>query len=369
LIAAPSAEWRPKASSLEHKELNIMNRYTTLGLTLATGLALGACQHDSNRMSSNNTYSENDRARMNDNRNRYDNTYDNRNTADNATHSDNRSNYDDRSTAANRNYDDRNASDNRTNYDNRNTADNRTNYNNQDASRQTPNDPNRPLDNDPNYAKSSTGYDPDYINRPRDANTDGSVNRSADNRNLQGANNRDIHGTDNRNLQNTNNRDMYGTDTRHTQDTSDRDLYGKNNRDVYGTNERRLDHSADRKWREDRRYLTSNELGWRSAARNSTDVVTLDQRSMYWYDDRNTHTSLRGDSWHDQQVVSMNESELPTAVKSGLTREADGATLSNTGRTTWNGQQAYTARMTKQGRTYQVITDANGDVLAMRRLD
>lgn len=99
--------------------------------------------------------------------------------------------------------------------------------------------------------------------------------------------------------------------------------------------------------------------------------------------DSNSHASRDGGSgrtdinanswgdrtWNDQEIVMINESEMPNNARTCLTRESGGSALSETGRGTWNGKPAYCAKVTRNGRSYKVVSDADGSLIAMRRLD
>ncbi len=79
--------------------------------------------------------------------------------------------------------------------------------------------------------------------------------------------------------------------------------------------------------------------------------------------------SWGGRSWDNDSVTVTTEAEMPAAVRAGISREANGTALSETGRGTWNGKPAYCARITRGNFSYKVVTDENGDLIAMNRID
>ena len=78
---------------------------------------------------------------------------------------------------------------------------------------------------------------------------------------------------------------------------------------------------------------------------------------------------ISGRSWNDRDMVMVNESELPGAARETLSHESDGAPLAEVGRAMWDGKQAYSCKVMKNGHFYRVVTDADGTILTTRRLD
>ena len=89
--------------------------------------------------------------------------------------------------------------------------------------------------------------------------------------------------------------------------------------------------------------------------------------------DRNSRESQRESRadhpWNDRDVVMVSESELPAAARTCMFREAGGTTLSETGHGMWDGKPAYCCKMMKNGHPCRCITDADGNLITMRRLD
>ncbi len=75
-----------------------------------------------------------------------------------------------------------------------------------------------------------------------------------------------------------------------------------------------------------------------------------------------------GRSWNDHDVT-VDESELSAAARNTLSQESDGAPLAEVGRTVWDGKQAYSCKVMKNGHFYRVVADSDGTILTTRRLD
>jgi hypothetical protein len=71
----------------------------------------------------------------------------------------------------------------------------------------------------------------------------------------------------------------------------------------------------------------------------------------------------------DNDISSIPESDMPSGARTYFSREANGTMLSETGKAMWNGKQVYSARIMKNGHPYRVITEADGTLISMRRLD
>ena len=102
-----------------------------------------------------------------------------------------------------------------------------------------------------------------------------------------------------------------------------------------------------------------------------------DQSNVYSSREKNTTadqnssnlTSWNSRSWDNQSVRATAETDLPAAARTGLTREAGGSALAETSRGMWNGKPAYCAKVTRGSYSYKVITDEQGDLIAMHRID
>jgi hypothetical protein len=95
------------------------------------------------------------------------------------------------------------------------------------------------------------------------------------------------------------------------------------------------------------------------------------EKSDQW--NRTEHRQMTNDQWNSHwnghDMTAINESELPSAARAGLLRGADGSSLSEVKRGTWDGKPAYCAKVMKNGSWYHVATDADGTVLASRPIN
>jgi len=71
--------------------------------------------------------------------------------------------------------------------------------------------------------------------------------------------------------------------------------------------------------------------------------------------------------WNNPTMIR--ESDLPATVRSSFQRLSQDNALTETGRTTWNGKTGYCAKTTINGMTYKMATDAEGNLLWMKRAD
>lgn len=128
---------------------------------------------------------------------------------------------------------------------------------------------------------------------------------------------------------------------------------------------------GDRNSRSSNRSTTdtsaSSNAGWNT--RNDRDANTRTWRDGQANRMELTRASWGDRTWNDSDVVMVNESAMPSPVRTSFSREGAGTTLSETGHGMWDGKQAYCAKFMKNGHPYKMITDADGNLLAMRRLD
>ena len=81
-----------------------------------------------------------------------------------------------------------------------------------------------------------------------------------------------------------------------------------------------------------------------------------------------TSSSMSDDMWAHSRMTGMNESDLPSSVRSSMQRHAGNGQLTQVGRTTWNAQTYYAAQATMNGQQYRIVTDANGNLVMMKRV-
>jgi hypothetical protein len=116
----------------------------------------------------------------------------------------------------------------------------------------------------------------------------------------------------------------------------------------------------------------SNRDEWNSGnGRWTNDRQASSNDSRYTQDDRR---SMRSDQdfankWRDQDVTIVQTSELPQPVLTTFQRQSGGAELTETGWANHDGRKCYCSKIRKDGVTYKMISDADGNLLAMKRID
>lgn len=111
----------------------------------------------------------------------------------------------------------------------------------------------------------------------------------------------------------------------------------------------------------DRISMEKNRLGERADGSN--------RRSDGQYSALGERPSTREQNWNDYAMVMVNESDCPTAVQNGLRREARNSPLTGTARGTWDGKPAYCGCVVRNGENVRIITDVDGNVLAVRPIE
>jgi len=77
----------------------------------------------------------------------------------------------------------------------------------------------------------------------------------------------------------------------------------------------------------------------------------------------------RSERWSAQPGTTINESELPSGVRTTMQKYAAGNNLSNYTKKTWNGKTVYESQVVMNGKTYKVCTDSDGELISMKRTD
>lgn len=123
---------------------------------------------------------------------------------------------------------------------------------------------------------------------------------------------------------------------------------------------------------------TMNDRNMNGMQRNSDGTWTNDRNdgsnSRNWKEGRgdrgyNDRASYDNRSSDVQNMMMVNESELPVGARTCMTREAGGSTMTEVGRGTWDGKPAYCCKAMKDGHTYKITTDAEGCLISKCRAD
>ncbi len=116
--------------------------------------------------------------------------------------------------------------------------------------------------------------------------------------------------------------------------------------------------------------LNGNKMYDPTVSNTRAEGTAMNQDGHAWTDRRDWHDQGRGDNnWTDRDVVMIRDTELPAPVRTTFERESHGYVLADTGRNTWNGKTCYTTKYRKDGATYRLVSDADGNLLAMKRID
>ncbi len=110
---------------------------------------------------------------------------------------------------------------------------------------------------------------------------------------------------------------------------------------------------------------TNNANGWSNDQRGSANDSRnmQDGRHGMWNDQKTW------DSWNDRNVTSMQSSDLPQPVLATFQRQSGGAELMETGWANHDGKKCYCVKSRKDGAMYKMISDADGNLIAMKRID
>ena len=119
---------------------------------------------------------------------------------------------------------------------------------------------------------------------------------------------------------------------------------------------------------------TNDQRAWNDGSRQgnwSNDQRNNQNDNRYTQDDRR---SMRNDeqvwqNWNDSNVTTVRQSELPGPVLTTFQRRANGTELMETGWATHDGKKCYCSKAKKDGVTYKMISDADGNLIAMKRID
>lgn len=123
-------------------------------------------------------------------------------------------------------------------------------------------------------------------------------------------------------------------------------------------------------------YNANGDMARNRDGNNRGNAWSNDQRntssdSRYTQDDRH---AMRNDekiweNWNDRNVTTMQTTDLPQPVLATFQRHCGGADLMGTGWANYEGKRCYCAKTRKDGMTYEMISDADGNLIGMKRID
>lgn len=117
---------------------------------------------------------------------------------------------------------------------------------------------------------------------------------------------------------------------------------------------------------------SGNRDEWNSGnGRWTSDQRNASNDSRYTQDDRQSMRSDRQfwEKWQDRDVTAVQASELPQPVLTTFQRQSGGAELMETGWANHDGRKCYCGKTRKDGVTYKMISDADGNLIAIKRID
>lgn len=174
---------------------------------------------------------------------------------------------------------------------------------------------------------------------------------------------KDLYNAENQLVKTTSSTDAYRNENGVRVDANGNRMYdataGDQSRSGYG--------DGNKSWSSGSDQSASSNGDWKN--RNEREANGRTWRESHGSRTDSNRASWGDTTWNDPEVVMVNESDIPGAARAGLSREAGGSTLTETGRGMWDGKQAYCAKVMKNGRSYRVITDSDGNLIAMRRVD
>ena len=122
--------------------------------------------------------------------------------------------------------------------------------------------------------------------------------------------------------------------------------------------------------RDNRGYGDNQRPMRRNFDPNSTSAPTSDSGNYRPMTDARTDTTY----WYDRPVTyagttSVTEADLPAPVQTSFQQYGKGNALADTKKMTHNGQTCYVTKTSMNGMNYKIITDENGNLLVMKRVD
>lgn len=117
--------------------------------------------------------------------------------------------------------------------------------------------------------------------------------------------------------------------------------------------------ASDNAWKNNR----TDKSTWNNNNNSNSSNYSQDDRRA-WRDDRNWQQK-----WDDKDVTMVQDSDLPSPVRSTFNRESGGAQMMQTGRVMHDGKTCYCTKVQKNGMTYKMVSDADGNLIAMKRVD
>lgn len=127
-------------------------------------------------------------------------------------------------------------------------------------------------------------------------------------------------------------------------------------------------YNSNRNYDANRNMSSSTNRGSTSGSMNS-GVSAGGASSSGMSGGSSSSMSMNDDMWAHSRMTGMNESDLPSNVRTTMQRHAGNGQLSQVGRTTWNGQTYYAAQATMNAQPYRVVTDMNGNLVMLKRVN
>ncbi len=171
-------------------------------------------------------------------------------------------------------------------------------------------------------------------------------------------------------------------------------MNSSSDRDIASGEAVRFDQNGEKIYDSSVRNTRSEDMGGsRSYSRDRDDTYsrtymhdrddTNSRANMRDRDDMNSRSNMRdrddhrmgqgrdsGDMmWNDHGMTMVREADLPQPARSAFMREANGNAITETGWTTTNGKTCYCAKTTKNGVTYKMMSDADGNMLGTKRME